>query len=291
MAEPRDLEQACVVVGGLGLMGGSLALALHGRCRRLAAWDTDPGAVEMARRMAVADQVSIDPLEVVPQADLVILAAPVRAIIEGLRQLPAMHAGEAVVLDLGSTKAEIVLAMETLPTRFDPIGGHPMCGKETSGLESAEKGLFHGARFALTPLSRTTERARRLSVDLVRAVGARPLWLDAETHDAWVAATSHLPFLLAAAAVLSTPEEAGRLIGPGFVSTTRLAASSPRMMLDILRTNRVPVVEALRRTRQELDALEGLLFREADSELTSRLAEAAARRQRLLQRADGGPAR
>jgi prephenate dehydrogenase len=102
-----------------------------------------------------------------------------------------------------------------------------------------------------------------------------------------VAATSHLPFLLAAAAVLSTPEEARPLVGPGFASTTRLAASNTRMMLDILRTNRKAIAEAIRRTRREIESLEILLSRDPEEELALRLAEAA-RRRRLLLGADGG---
>jgi prephenate dehydrogenase len=289
MPEQLGLEQASVVVGGLGLMGGSLALALRGRCRRLTGWDLDPRVIAHARRMDLMDAVATDPLEVVPQADLIVLAAPVGAILEMLRQMPGWHPGEAMVIDLGSTKAEILRAMDSLPSRFDPIGGHPMCGKETSGLESADRALFHGAAFALAPLARTSERARRLAGDLVRAVGGRPLWVDAETHDTWVAATSHLPFLLAAAAVLSTPEEAGPLVGPGFASTTRLAGSNTRMMLDILRTNRKAVVEAVRRTRREIDSLELLLSGDPEDGLALRLAEAA-RRRRLLLGVDGGDA-
>jgi prephenate dehydrogenase len=240
--------------------------------------------------MHLMDAVATDPLEVVARADVIVLAAPVGAILEILRQLPGWHPGEAVAIDLGSTKAEIVRAMDSLPSRFDPIGGHPMCGKETSGLESADRALFHGAPFALAPLARTSEWARRLAGDLVRAVGGRPLWVDAETHDAWVAATSHLPFLLAAAAVLATPEEAGPLIGPGFASTTRLAASNTRMMLDILRTNRAAVVEAVQRTRREIESLEILLSGDPGDGLGLRLAEAA-RRRRLLLGADGREAR
>jgi prephenate dehydrogenase len=237
--------------------------------------------------MDLMDAVATDPLEVVPQADLIVLAAPVGAILDILRQLPGWHPGEAMVIDLGSTKAEIVQAMDSLPSRLDPIGGHPICGKETSGLASADRALFHGAAFALAPLARTSERVRRLAGDLVRAVGARPLWMDAETHDTWAAATSHLPYLLAAAAVLSTPEEARPLVGPGFASTTRLAASNTRMMLDILRTNRKAIAEAIRRTRREIESLEILLSRDPEEELALRLAEAA-RRRRLLLGADGG---
>jgi prephenate dehydrogenase len=131
-----------------------------------------------------------------------------------------------------------------------------MCGKEKASLAYAEAGLYRDAPFALTPLERTTPRARSLAEQLVQAVGARPLWIDAETHDRWVAATSHLPYLLANTLAAVTPLEAGPLVGPGFRSTTRLAPASLTMMVDILATNRENILECVQRFRQTLDTIE-----------------------------------
>ena len=157
-----------------------------------------------------------------------------------------------------------------------------MCGKERSSLREAEAGLYHGAPFALVPLPRTTPRARLAAEQLAQAAGARPLWLDAATHDRWVAATSHLPYLVSSALAAATPLEAAPLAGPGFQSTSRLAAQPPALMLDVLSTNRDNVLAALRRFRARLDRLESLLEMDNLSDLQSALAEGAAAREEIL---------
>jgi prephenate dehydrogenase len=248
-----------VAILGLGLMGGSLALALRGKCHTLLGVDPDLRAVTLAQEKNVVDQVSTDPAVILPQADVVILAAPVRSIINLLDELPHLHPSPAMVLDLGSTKAQVVTAMEALPANFSAVGGHPMCGKERGGLENADPLLFRDAPFAFTPTRHTTPAARALAEELALAVGARPLWLDAETHDRWVAATSHLPYLLANALAFTTPLDASPLAGPGFRSTARLAVSSPGMTMDILITNRDNVLEAVQRFKAHLGELESLL--------------------------------
>jgi prephenate dehydrogenase len=270
------LQEAVIAILGLGLMGGSLALALRGRCAALIGVDPDPQAVDLALAQRVVDRASVSPHGLLSQADLVILAAPVGAILSLLSALPDLHAGTAVVLDLGSTKSEILHAMRALPSRFDPLGGHPMCGKEKASLAYAEAGLYRDAPFALTPLERTTPRARSLAEQLVQAVGARPLWIDAKTHDRWVAATSHMPYLLANTLAAVTPLEAGPLVGPGFRSTTRLAPASLTMMVDILTTNRENILECVQRFRQTLDTIEhGLNAGDLES-LRAQLAQGAA---------------
>lgn len=254
--EAPRLKESVVAILGLGLMGGSLGLALRGKCAARIGVDPDPQAVELARARRVVDQASTSPQELLAQADVVVLAAPVGAILTLLGALPTLHPGSAVVLDLGSTKGEILRRMDALPARFDPLGGHPMCGKEKSSLLYAEADLYRGAPFALTALERTSLRARSLAEQLVRAVGARPLWIDAATHDRWVAATSHVPYLVANALAAATPLEAKPLVGPGLRSATRLAPASLTMMMDILATNQGNVLAALRRFRLALDALE-----------------------------------
>jgi prephenate dehydrogenase len=283
MPEPDRLPSARVAILGLGLMGGSLALALRGRCASILGYDPDPATLELARRRQVVDLAAGEPGEILPQAEVVILAAPVGAIIRTLTDLPRLHPGRAIVLDLGSTKSQVTRAMAGLPDRFDPIGGHPMCGKETSSLANAEATLFQGATFAFTPLERTTRHARALAAELARAVGSTPLFLDPQSHDRWVAATSHVPYLLAAALALATPGEAAPLAGPGFRSATRVAAASPAMMIDVLRTNRNNILEALAGFRLQLDRLEAdLAGEEEGGDLSAMLERSAARRSELL---------
>jgi prephenate dehydrogenase len=281
MEPPFALAHCKIAILGLGLMGGSLAMALKGKTATLYGADPDTQAVELALKSKLLDHGSTDPGEVVPQADVVILAAPVSGILSLLADLPRLHPGGPVVMDLGSTKQRIADAMANLPLRFEPVGGHPMCGKEKSGLKNASPELFQNAPFALTLLPRTTSRARALAEQLIEAVGAYPVLVDAQVHDDWTAATSHMPYLLACALANATPQEAAPLVGPGLRSSTRLAGSSSQMMLDILSTNPVQVVGALTRFRKELDLLEELIKHEDWQTLSSTL-ERAARKQNSL---------
>ncbi len=287
MSEPEFLSQSSVAIVGLGLMGGSLAKALAGKCRAILGVDPDAQAGELALREGMVTRFSTQPAEILPLADVIVLAAPVRKIIDLIAMIPDMHPGKAVVFDLGSTKQEICEAFERLPERFEALGGHPMCGKTESGLNHADAALFVGAAFALIPLSRTTERARRLGEEIVQVVGARALWLDAALHDRWVASSSHIPYLLAIALALATPPDAAPLIGPGFRSTTRVAASSVVMMQDILMTNQAFVLEAVERVRNSLQVLEDALAAGNEERLAGLLSLGKERHQRLLQAIGG----
>ena len=278
MSESDFLGDIRVAILGLGLMGGSLALALRGHCRLLMGSDPDAITLGAAQQLNLFDHLSPDPAEILPQADLVILAAPVRAILGLIRQLPELHPGKAVVLDLGSTKNEICQALAALPPRFDALGGHPMCGRETSGLANAEAGLYQRAVFALAALPRTSSRARNLAEELVHAIGAHPLWLEPATHDRWVAVTSHLPYLLAICLANSLPEEAAPLVGPGGLSTTRLASSASGMMADVLDSNRVNLLQALGVFQQQLDNLEARLREDTRAGLLEMLEKGSAAR-------------
>lgn len=284
-------QRVCVV--GLGLMGGSLALALRGKCAGLWGIDSDPHTVELALRDRVVEQASTETGELLAQADVIILAVPVKGIIRLLNNLPSLHPAPAVVIDIGSTKKQIMETMEKLPEQFDPIGGHPMCGKENAGLAYADPLLFQGAPFAFTPLQRTSAQTRRLAQQLALMVGANPLWINPEEHDRWVAATSHLPFLAANVLAAITPLEAAPMAGPGFRSTTRLATSSPQMMLEILMTNRENILCASRRFRAQLSLLEDALEQEDYVSLQNLLAEGSHQQTRIIQKppvADSNPA-
>jgi len=276
------LAQADIAIVGLGLMGASLALALRGYCASIVGVDQDPDIVSLALDRGIVDKASVRAEEVLPHANLIILAAPVRSILELIAHLPEWHPGKALVMDLGSTKAEICNALDRLPRHFDALGGHPMCGSELGGLENADPQLFSGAPFAFCSIARTSSGAKNLAVQICSSTGAFPLWLEASIHDQWAAATSHAPYLLSAAVVLSTAKAAAPLIGSGFQSISRLAASQPEMMIDILTTNRKASLSILSQIRNQIEQLERLLEDGDDAALKDQLGEARNQHHTLM---------
>ena len=268
MNKPTLLTDSRIAIVGLGLMGGSLALALKEHCAQIIAVDSDPDTVVYARKHKIVDQIAESPDRILPQADIVLLAAPVRGILELIHTLPKLHPGEAIVIDIGSTKVDIIKEMQKLPPRFDPIGGHPMCGKEKLSIENAEACLFQNATFAFTPCENTSNNAQQFAEQVARSIGATPFWIDAETHDRWTAATSHFPYLAAAALTLSTPAAAAPLAGPGFRSSTRLAATPASVMLDILATNQINIIEALDQFQEQIQSITGLHHQTTNCSIT-----------------------
>jgi len=271
------LKDARVVIVGLGLMGGSLARALRerGACREVLAVTRREETVREAMRRGFIHWGTCDLAEGVGQTDLIVLATPVRTILELIPQVGTLAPAGCVLMDVGSTKARIVEAMEALPSHLQAIGGHPMCGKEASGIEAAEADLYQGATFVLTPLQRTSPEALTLAQELVEAVGARSLVMNAERHDRLVAAVSHLPYLLSVGLVDTAEEVAAEddlvweLAASGFRDTSRLAASDVTMMLDILLTNSQAVGEMLSRFVRQLDTIAHLLKTDGEEGLRS----------------------
>jgi len=281
MSEPNFISNSPIAIIGLGLMGGSLGLALRDHCRSLLGCDIDPVALDAAHQLNTFSKLSSDPARILPEAEVVILATPIDVILDLLKRLPEIHLGSPIVLDLGSTKTDVVQAMENLPSRFDPLGGHPMCGKEVTGIENAEMDLFQGAAFAFTPLERTSEAARSVAEQLAIRIGAHPLWIDPKTHDKWSAATSHLPYLVASALAGSTPAEAKPLASSGLRSTTRVASTPASIMLHVLATNQENILDQLDKFKHLLDHFEGLLSAGDYDALRTALDESAQKRREL----------
>jgi prephenate dehydrogenase len=260
-----SLQDSTVAIIGLGLMGGSLALALRGHCRALYGSDLHEATLELALSKNIVDRAEADPARLLPEADIVVLATPVPMILALLQRLPDLMPNPCVVFDLGSTKRLIMERMSHLPERFDPIGGHPICGKEKLSLENAEAGLYQSSPFVLTALPRSSSRARGAAEQLIHAIGAQVVWMDAFEHDRVLALTSHLPFLLSSTftSVLSrapvAPQEIAILAGPGLRSTSRLAATPSSMMLGVLESNRENVLAAIGLLQKELTTFESAL--------------------------------
>ena len=240
-------------------MGGSLALGLRGKCAALFGCDPNPATLELALSQNIVDYADSNPANLLPEVDLVILSAPVPAILTLLDQLPTFTSNPCIVMDLGSTKKLIVESMSRLPERFDPIGGHPICGKEKLSLANSERTLYYAAPFLLTPLERTSQRALSAAYQIIEAIGAKAKVLEAVEHDYILASTSHLPFLISSALVLTTPQDVTAFVGPGFKSTSRLAGTSSSMMLGVLQSNRENVLNVLHEMQSQLSEIESAL--------------------------------
>jgi prephenate dehydrogenase len=281
MEDGFRLQDSKIAVIGLGLMGGSLALALKGKCAALYGIDSDPVPLKLALGKGIIDQADSDPAKLLTQADLVILAMPVPEIIRFIQKLPSFVQQPCIVLDLGSTKKDIVQAMAVLPERFDPIGGHPICGKEKLGLENAQASLYQDAPFVVAALERTTGRAKSAVEKIISIIGAHLVEMDAEDHDRTLASTSHLPFLLSSALARSTPREYFPFVGTGFKSTSRLAGTPAHMTMGILKTNRTNILNAIQAFHDSLTEIDTALQAENYTQLEYLLDQSRAAYQSL----------
>ncbi len=242
-----------VAIAGVGLIGGSFALALRAAGFRGEILGVSSKAtLERARAMGAIDR-GCGLEEAAAQADLLFLAQPVGAIRDSLAHIAPHVRPGALVTDAGSTKAEIVAEARRFPS-LPFLGGHPLAGKETRGLEAAEAGLFAGRTWVLTPAEEDAlhRPAVKEFTAWLERIGARVVMLDAEAHDGLLAFSSHLP-QLAAVALAATcgasgvgePIAAARLFGPALQEATRLARSPFSIWRDILATNNGPVQHAL----------------------------------------------
>lgn len=256
---------ATLAIIGLGLIGGSLGLALRSSGYKVIGCSRSRDTVSRALARGVIDHAAESPEEAAASAEMVILATPVLAMEEALRQISRTLKPGAVVTDTASTKREVLgWAKRYLPRGVNFIGGHPMAGREIWGLEAATPDLFRDAVYCITPAADASPEAVDRVVEMVSRIGARPFFIEAEEHDYLTAGISHLPLLLSVALTMTVAEVQGRerllkLAATGFRDVTRLASGNPVMGRDILFTNRDMLRLWLHRIRERLNALERLL--------------------------------
>jgi prephenate dehydrogenase len=280
-----------VTIVGLGLMGGSLAMALKEKnlCRKVIALVRRKDAAAEAVQLGVVNNATTDPAVALKQADLVVFSTPVRIIVDQLVAFAPYFKPNAIITDMGSTKQIIVQAMAKLPQGIHPVGSHPMCGKEKAGLDVAEAALFVDAPWILTPLPRTPDTATNLVKEMAEAIGSKTHVLSANRHDKIVAAISHLPYTMAAALVLSAQQVAENdlavwdIAASGFRDTSRVAASDVTMMLDILLTNREDVGQMLEIAQAQLNRFIEALEAGDENSLRKLMEQAAQQRKSLFQ--------
>lgn len=256
---------------GLGLIGGSIALAARQRWpeSRVIAVD-QPGVLDAALRVQMIDIAASD-VAALADADLVILAAPVKQNLLLIDQIARVLKPSAVVTDTGSTKRDIVAAAARLPSSVMFVGGHPLGGAAAGGLDHARADLFQDRPWLFTPLTMATkdsEVLERLSA-FVSALGATPMVMDVDAHDRCLAFISHLPQLTASALMDVVGAAMGRdglaLAGRGLIDTTRLASSPPAIWADIAASNADQIgpaldllIAKLQELRRDLDTGEAL---------------------------------
>ncbi|NTV65957.1 MAG: prephenate dehydrogenase/arogenate dehydrogenase family protein [Oscillochloris sp.] len=238
---------------GMGLIGASLGMALHNADEQenplgqieVTGYDRDSRVLTEARGRLAIDKEARSLADAVREAQIVVLATPVCAMRELMAELAPLLAHGAVLTDVASTKAQVgQWAAELLPATVSYVGGHPMAGKEQAGVAAADPELFTGAIYCITAAANVRQEAIGAVEALVRAVGAKPYYIDPAEHDAYVAGISHLPFLLSVGLVEITGrspawQEMSMLAATGFRDLSRLASGDPAMHRDISLTNPV----------------------------------------------------
>jgi prephenate dehydrogenase len=283
-----------ITILGVGLIGGSIGLAARRRLdAQVVGFDPDSATLERALELDALDEAAGSLGEACEGAELIFCAAPVSVLPELAREALTASGEECVVTDVGSTKRQIVAALGE-DERF--IGGHPLAGAETSGVENARAELLEGARWYLTPTTYTGgllyDRLQRTLAEL----GARPQAIDADTHDRLMATVSHLPHVIAnvlvtqAASELAEGSEHLPEAGPSLRDTTRVAGANPEIWGDIFDSNREAVAAAIDATVKQLQMASALILegnREAVASWHRRAADD--RRQLLEAELAGGP--
>lgn len=257
------IERLCII--GVGLMGGSLGLALKakGACGHIVGCSRNKENLQKAVKLGAIDTFNSDLAEAVRGCDTVMLAVPMQSMLPVLELIAPVLSNDTVITDVGSAKMAVLDAAKTafgqLPEGLVPA--HPVAGNENSGVEAAVADLYAGRRVILTPHSGSSEQAIATVTQLWEACGAEVTQMDAEAHDHILAATSHLPHLLAFSLVrelANSPhhDDIFRYASGGLRDFTRIAESDPVMWRDICLSNKDAILSAIDRYREELDRLQ-----------------------------------
>ncbi len=268
-----SLHFSCAAVIGTGLIGGSLASALRRRgvVDRVVGVGRGVENLEDALRLGVIDSYTHDPVEAVEEAELVILATPVQAIVPIVSMIKNRLKPQTLLTDVASTKARLVREMDSLiPDTVDFVPGHPVAGREKSGAAASDSNLFQDRWTILTPGKRTRPEALERVKTMWVTVGARVEVMEPDLHDRILAAISHLPHIAAYALVntiaeLDEAEPIIRFSAGGFQDFMRIAGSSPEMWRDICLENQGPINEMIGQYMNRLQKL-GTLIENKDAQ-------------------------
>jgi len=279
-----------VTIIGLGLIGGSIGLALRrGKRSRweIIGYSRRTQTVARALSMDAIDRAGTNLKDAVRRAELVIIATPVLTVREMLSKIAPHVPSGCIVTDTGSTKVPVMKwAKELLPPTVSFIGGHPMAGRETYGIQAAKADLFRGCTYCLTPSEKASPESIDTVIGMIRKLGATPFLIDPQEHDDLVAGVSHLPILLSAALVSVTTRnpswpKMSKLASSGYQDLTRLASGNPEVSSHICLSNQEAIIDWTNRFIHELERY-GQLVAEGDKRLEEALTEANKARQKWL---------
>lgn len=248
------MEFKRAVIVGVGLLGGSIGLALRARgmAGHVVGWGRRPEALQEALRLGAVDAVESDLSQACRDAELVVVCTPVQCVVAQVLSCLEVVAADGLITDVGSTKQRIC---HELAGRGDAnfCGSHPLAGSEKSGVRFASSELFSGKMTVVTPTPQTSEELTQRTEKLWQALGSRTLRMSPQEHDCGVARTSHLPHIVAAALAAQTPDALLPLAASGWCDTTRVAAGGVELWRQILQENRLPVLDALQQFSASLE--------------------------------------
>ena len=282
-----------LAVIGVGLMGGSLALAAQRGAGviQIVGYDSDPTALAESLRMGVITEIAGSPAEAAAGADLAVVCTPVRSIPELVEQCVDASPRPRLVTDIGSTKSAIISSLSPL-ARSLFVGGHPICGAATAGVRYSRPDLFDGATYFLCTTGAALPELYALLQEFVSDLGARPVHIGAVPHDRIMAVISHLPHVLANVLMQQVGEyrvsgkRALHWVGPSFKDLTRVAGANPPMWRDIFMENREALADSLRAVAAELQGLSESLDRGDEARVAKSIDVAAAYHEELLEYED-----
>ena len=246
-------------------------------------------AGSLALKLGAVDKIESNLHETVKGADIVIIATPILTVKDIFLQIAPDLSGDSIVTDTASTKLQVMRwAEELLPPGIDFVGGHPMAGKEISGISAATADLFRNCTYCLTPAPRARSAAVRTVKEMVKKLGAIPLTIGAQEHDSLVAGISHLPLLLSVALVSATTKNSSwkkmsRIAASGYRDLTRLASGNPEVNAHICLSNQAAIVSWIDVFSEELQRLRKLVA-DGSNEIEKALALANEARQKWLKR-------
>lgn len=270
-----------VAIVGVGLIGGSLALAMKKKklANEIIGVARHKKTLLLAKKRGVIDSGSLD-INAVSEADLVILSSPVEAILKLAPLILKVIKPDCIVCDVGSTKQEIVSALDKLFSCY--VGAHPLAGSEKRGVLNSRADIFNGSLCILTPTAKTNAQAFLKIKKLWGSVGSRVICLSSAAHDKVVSCISHLPHIAAFSLSAAVPEEYLKFASTGFKDTTRIAASDTEVWSDIFVSNQKNILKAIDAFQGRLSKIKSAIAKKDRKAIDKFLGQAKAKRNRLI---------